>query len=117
MKKDPFELKRQASGMNVPEGYFAEFQKKMVSDISLEQQKQEIKNNTFSIYMRRVMYLTAMLTGLVFTVNIATDSEDDFWNIDGLSYVASMVDMEKDEYISLSVSEYDLYEYLYAESK
>ncbi len=117
MKKDPFEVNRQASGMKVPEGYFAEFHKTMVSEISLEQQKQEIKNNTLSIYMRRAMYVAAMLTGLFFTVNIATDSEDEFWNIDGLSYVTNMVDMEKDEYISLSVSEYDLYEYLYAESK
>ena len=117
MKKDPFELKKRTSGMNVPEGYFAEFHNKMVSDISLEQQKLELnKRNTLTIYMRRAMYLAAMLTGLFFTVNIVNDSQDDIWNIDGLSFVTDIVDMEKDEYIGLSVSEYDLYEYLYAEN-
>ncbi len=116
MKKDPFESKKQASGMNVPEGYFAEFHKKMVSDISLEQQKQEVKRNTLTIYMRRAMYFAAMITGLLFTLNIVSDSENDIWDIDGLTFVSDIVDMEKNEYINLSVSEYELYEYLYAKN-
>ncbi len=116
MKKDPFESKKMSSGMNIPEGYFAEFQKQMVSEISLEQNKKEIKKNTLTLYMRRVMYLAAMLTGLIFTLNVVSDSENDIWDIDGLSFVSDIVDMEQDEYISISVSEYDLYEYLYAKN-
>ncbi len=116
MKKDPFESKKISSGMNIPEGYFAEFHKQMVSEISLEQNKKEIKKNTLTLYMRRVMYLAAMLTGLIFTLNVVSDSENDIWDIDGLSFVSDIVDMEQDEYISISVSEYDLYEYLYAKN-
>ncbi len=111
--RDPFEMKDKTGGMRVPTGYFETFQLKIEEEVNKEVVVMPTARASKRIlpWVRRAMYVAAMLAGVLLVYKNAGQSVADETN------VFSEYALTEDEVFSSSVTEYDLYEYLYAENE
>ena len=111
--KDPFEMKDRTGGMRVPTGYFEAFHQRMEDEVgnAVLLSASGHTSKRISPWIKRAMYVAAMLIGVLWVYKQEgrkmTDEENVFREFA----------FTEEEMLSSSVTEYDLYEYLYVENE
>ncbi|MEG1617840.1 MAG: hypothetical protein RR202_13610 [Bacteroidales bacterium] len=108
------------TGFKVPQGYFEEFEKRMDSLIDEAQKEDRTQEHlapvvSFSARVKPWMYMAAMMISFVvlFRIFIAPEARDER----AVLQARSEEQIVLEDALYASVSDYDLYEYLYPEGE